>query len=214
MKGWTLELYKLWYKPSQAASAMVLPFQSNHHWLSAIYCALLQMSPSISCLPYLLWVPCVNNGMSRSVFFSDTENAKNVQKSKRTVFFPQKNPTPPPQKKKNPLKIVSEVFRKILITGRYWDKKKNLKSVLRAKRTKKAFLVILISHFFSLEMKAVKEWGAELLTIFTLSSGSQEGAAVEAEQKMNRYWKTAYYSRKENWIKLKFCRNFYYSDRT
>lgn len=32
----------------------------------------------------------MNNGMSRSVFFSDRENAENVQKSKTTVFFTQK----------------------------------------------------------------------------------------------------------------------------
>lgn len=95
------------------------------------------------------------------LFSLDRENVKNVQKSKRTVFFTQ-----------NPWKIVSEIFRWILITGRYWEKKKKLKRALRGKRTKKAFLVILISHFFSLEMKAMKQWGVELLTLFTLSSGS------------------------------------------
>lgn len=134
MKGWTLELYKLWYKPSQAASAMVLPFQSNHHWLSAIYCALLQMSPSISCLPYLLWVPCVNNGMSRSVFFSDRGNAKNVQKSKRTVFFPQRTPKNPPKK---PIKNCQWGFQKNPDYRQILRQEKNFKNCFKGKENQK-----------------------------------------------------------------------------
>lgn len=88
---------------------------------------------------------------------------KMVQKTKRTVYFIHT---------KNPWKIVSEVFRRSLIVGKYWAKKKIFIKSFKGKKNQEGIPGHTCFPLFSLEMKAMKEWEAELLTIFSLSSGS------------------------------------------
>lgn len=159
------------------------------------------MSPSILCLPYLLWVPCVDNNMSRSVFFSDRENAKDGSEKQKNCFVHTK-------------KIHEKLSVRSSEEAWYWEKKNLLKRSLRGKRTKKAFLVTLVSHFFPWKWKLWKNEELNSLLFPPSVLGAKGGikAVVEAGQKISRSWRSACESRKD-WIKLKFCRNFYYSER-
>lgn len=64
---------------------------------------------------------------------------------------------------------------KSLIAGRYWGKKKKWKSKKERDFAGKENQDDIPGHtyfpHFSLELEVMKEWGAELLNISTLSSG-------------------------------------------
>lgn len=82
--------------------------------------------------------------MSRSVFFSDRENAKNGSEKQKNCFV---------HTKKNPRKTVCEVFRRSLILR----EEKSFKKVFKGKENQEGIPGHTCFPLFSLEMKAMKE---------------------------------------------------------
>lgn len=195
------KLYKFWY---------------NHHKLQVPWSSLSKVTTTgyqqfneLFCKwvhPYCVW-PTFSECLVwitiwSGLFSSVTEKMlKMIQKSKRTVLFTQK-------------KIHEKLSVRFSEEAWYWEKKNLLKRSLRGKRTKKAFLVILVSHFFPWKWKLWKNEELNSLLFPPSVLGAKGGikAVVEAGQKISRSWRSACESRKD-WIKLKFCRNFYYSER-
>lgn len=192
---------------------MVITFPSNHHYVTGyeqfnvLFCKWLHpFSVCHSFSKCLVWIT-----IWRDLFSSVREttlslSAKNCsEKQKNSTWF----------HSKDPWQNVSKGFRRSLIAGRYWEEKKIFKRSLRGKRTEKAYLVILISHFFPWSWKLWKNEDLNSLPFPPSLLGAKGGitAVVKAGQKINRPWRSACDPREGDWLKLNFYGNFYYSGR-